>query len=71
MARETRDQIIGGVVMALIPVVLSLFAWSFTLAGRLSAVETKADQAVKAAEYYRSIDQRLSRIEGRLGIEGQ
>jgi hypothetical protein len=68
MARETRDQIIGGVVMALIPLMLALWGWSFTLAGRLSAVETKAEAAIKAAEYYRSIDQRLSRIEGKLGV---
>jgi hypothetical protein len=68
MARETRDQIIGGVLLALIPIVLALWAWSFALSGRLSAVETKADSAVKAADYYRVIDQRLSRIEGKLGV---
>lgn len=68
MARETREQIVSG---ALIAVVLALWGWSFALSGRLAAVETKADAAIKAAEYYRSIDQRLSRIEGRLGIEGE
>ena len=65
MARETKDQILSG---ALIAVVLALWGWSFALSGRLSAVETKAEAAIKAAEYYRSIDQRLSRIEGKLGV---
>lgn len=53
---------------AILTLMIALWAWSFNLSGRLSAVETKADTAIKATEYYRTIDQRLSRIEGKLGV---
>ena len=65
MPREKKEQIAWGVIVA---VLIAMWGWSFALSGRLSAVETKADAALNAAEYYRSIDQRLSRIEGKLGV---
>ncbi|HWR49908.1 MAG TPA: hypothetical protein VN428_02305 [Bryobacteraceae bacterium] len=68
MARDTKEQVAWGAVIAII---MALWGWSFVLSGRLSAVETKADAAMAAAEYYRLIDQRLSRIEGKLGVEGR
>ena len=65
MPREKKEQIAWGVIVA---VLIAMWGWSFALSGRLSAVETKAEAALNAAEYYRSIDQRLSRIEGKLGV---
>lgn len=65
MAGAAREQIVYG---SLVAILMALWAWSFALSGRLAAVETKADEALKAADYYRVIDQRLSRIEGKLGV---
>ncbi len=73
---QPRPAIAWGAVIAVIG---ALISWPFFLGGRLSAVETKAadldkrtarvEQAIDSnAEYYRSIDQRLSRIEGKLGV---
>lgn len=65
MAQDTKAQIAWSLIGA---IVLALWAWSFTLSGRLAAVETKTQALEETTRALRSIDQRLSRIEGRLGV---